>query len=676
MIFRKAKALLLGKGPHVRPPRLCLLGVLPLGVLAAGAEGWTYLQTLADGNPASTLLASQQYLGKPPQLRKALDLTWDWALSDTTTLSAASAELLAPTLPPPLCPSSEGALAETGVLAGELENGIRGLSSALAGGDRAATVAALQELDEIDATQLGEGGEFLLRYNLALGNAARGEYGEALRLLRPAFNGYVGEERIPKVSRESAGALLAGGRVTVDLATAAFHARLLAGLAAYGDRGEPDAAIGHFRWAINAVYFLLPPGGGVGWSERGHYQRVPVPAGSASCGGEVEVPLTSLDAYAGLVAAYLASPEFSERGRLGGEVARTSDEIRRSDPFFPVLLYAEQVAAGGQESRIPENYFWAVSNLQRVYHFNRNRSDPRLEVARAVLLLKLFEEDGWAGAVSQVHRFERCEVVGRVAGDLARDEELHGLGKERKSRTDSLRAVLAIRSYAQLRRQCGDSAAAEVDDSTRSRWIRTAGGRVAGGTAGFAESLRLQLRKGLEEESPDQVAAAFGTVDPTLSTLRWGRVPAEFPAGLKPGPVRDFLSEWRKAVFAETARQLVARQEKPGSDLGAAEVSPYLRTVNHAIGQAGLSPGEMYSAGRLRELAASQGRVSELRHRVVYSARNNPVATALVFILVLSVTIWVASLAYVKVWSYHLLVGTRFYAREARSPGRPRDKAA
>lgn len=687
-MMRLLRRAVTGTGRHVRPPRGAVLALAGVVLVAALLAGWGWHWATRSASPARTLALAAAVTPGDLRLDSALEVTWTWSVGGTAALEDRWRALVAPGLPPGICVAGSRSGATGGGVRApghpELDQALRQLDQAVRSG------AARSELERriLGVRAAGAGapsggrGDFLARYALARGYGAAGDWASAADVLEPVFEGWLSLERVPDTDRERARRMVESGRVDASLAAEAVHGRYLAGSIAY-HRGEPERAVGWFRRSINAVHYLVAARGEDGWSPEGHYQRVAASLGEAGCpGGGTGRPgpdgaLTSLDAYAGLVAAYMADSEFRDPAGLPREVARTRLQIDPGDPFAPVLRHARQTGGDPGRTPIPENLLWAASNLQRVYHHNRLRPDPRLEVTRAVLLLHLTRDSTWAAALQRDGGADVCVMLGGLAGDLHADAAALELGRPDYGPSDSARAAVAVQTFARLDRRCGGAEReTRVDPAVRSAWIRLGGGYLTRGLGSTYEALRSDLVSALAQGSAaprvveERVTPPLERARGHLASLRRGRVPGEMPADLPAEPVRRFVEEWWSAVFADVARTLLDRTRAPDPGeaapppLRASEVEDYLLALESAVDHAGLHPGDMYAAGELAPLAAARGGGAELAWRLRTAVRNRPwVAAALLASGVVLLAL-VALLVHVSAWRYRMFTGGRFFVRE------------
>ncbi len=668
--MRGLKKVVVGTGRRVRPGRGALaLLALWVGALVAGAGGLFWWAT-ASASPARTLALAASVLREPPALDSALEVTWTWSVGGTRDLGDRWLALVAPALPPGICVSAGT----------ELDDALRQLDASVSRGAGAEELERrLLALRSAGTAAPGSRAEFVVRYNLARGYGAAGDWATAAEVLEPVLAGWISLERVPETNAGTALARVRRGAVDQESALDAFHGRYLAGTIAYR-RGEPARAVAHFRRAINAVHYLLALGAGGSLGPESHDERVVAALGPARCpGARSDDALTSLDAYAGLVASYMADTGFRDPGGLPAEVARTRLEIDADDPFGPVLEHARLTRGDPARTPVPENLMWAASNLQRVYYHNRLRPEPRLEVTRAVLLLHLTDRDPWTEALREQGGADVCRMLGELGDDLERDQSTLQIGRAPGAPVDSARAAVAVRTFARLQRDCGGEGAPTVDARARSDWIRMGGPYLTRGVGSLFEELRSQVAAAVREAGTpvpvleERLAPPVERASAYRASLHRGRIPGELPADLPVAPVRGFVDDWWQALFSDVAESLVARVRRPApagdGSIRAGEVPELLSALESSAHYAGLRPDQVYSVSETASLAATGGARAELGWRLRTWMRNRPLAAAGVLAAVVLALTVAALLMHVSWWRYRLLTRQRLYVEEARARG-------
>lgn len=681
--------LVTGGGRRTRPGPVAV-GTLSVA-LAAVAAGGIFLPgwALRSTPPARTLALATSVLREPPALDSALEVTWTWSVGGVAGLEQRWLSLVTPTLPPGICLPAGGRWDAGGGDSGpgrdpegfagpqasaELEAALRQLDGAVArGGSPAELERRLGVLRNAGHAAPDSRTGFVVRYNLARGYAAAGDWAAAAEVLEPALSGWLALGRVPEVDAGRAARAVADGRVDETLALDAVHGRYLAAAVAYR-RGEARRAVTLFRRTINAFHYLLAVRreGSVG--PEGHHQRVVAELGTRRCPGLPRGEgLTSLDAYAGLVASYMADEGFRDPAGLPAEVARTRLQIDPGDPFGPVLEHARRTGARPDRTPVPENLLWAASNLQRVYHGNRLRPDPRLEVTRAVLLLRLTSDVAWTAALRDQGGADVCLMLSGLGEDLQRDAASVGPDGGSSLAVDSARAAVAVQTFARLQRECGDEAARRVAVDVRSAWIRLGGVWLTRGVGGLYEDIRVQVRTTMGEAGApvpvleQRLRPLMRRVDDHRSALRRGRVPPELPADLPVEPVGRFVDEWRRALWADVAEALATLVRAPaaeGAPVRAGQVRDLLTALESAVAHAGLRPGSVVPVRESAALASTGGPAAELAWRLRTVVRSAPgIAMGVVGGVVLALALALL-LVHVSAWRYGLLVRRRFYREE------------
>ena len=635
-----------------------------VGVVLAAAL--VYQRLLGTREPDVVLLDAYRFAEGELDLASVQEVAWQLSVRDGGGLMDQTDALLSPPLPPPLClPSPEGSGDDDAVA--PVNNLIRRVDRAVDTGDRQGLAEALDALAGVGETG-GESSE-ILRYASARGLAAGRDLGRAARALETSTLAGVEGGDVPIVAAATAGRLFAGGQVTGDRAVLAFHLRYLAGLVSQ-ERGRSGDAVAHFRRALNAVSYLIQPEEAS--VSGGHYQRTIMEPGALSCGGRAST-LTSLDAYTGLVAAYMSATDFQDPTRLAREVRRRGFEVDPDDPLSPLLVHAQDVASGGSETPIPENVFWASSNLQRVYHYNRLRPDRRLALSRAVLTLRVLGDPEWTRALG-VEPAEECDMLSGLAKSLYQDTAAPGttLVSQAVAPTDSAWAAVAVHTFARLESDCPDHTALDLEESVRADWLRLGGGLLHAGLVARYEAHRTVLSRRGGAAPELAVSRVLAQVAGDRGYFAAGRVPPDMSVALAPDLALEFVDDWRASVFRDVAYHLIAQVEKGGPRIGsirAGDAPMYIRTVNDAVRLGGLRPVHAYRPETFGSLARSGGPAGRLWYRTSYAARSAPGLATGILSALTAATLLLLGAVFVNAWRYRLLVRTDFYGLEAEARG-------
>jgi hypothetical protein len=591
---------------------------------------------LHEPESGSTLASALEYL--PPAavpFREALEVTWRREMGLAGTLENKGTALLASRVPPALCPAGAASL-----YAGPDSERLRQLVNALDAALRSGTgrgEAARQALAELDAARLAGGyplAEFIQDYNLARGDLLiSGDSAGARRLLAPYFT-------------DAPDNPLREGSLDPARSSLLYHARMVAALASLQLRDT--LSISHFRGGVRMLK-VLAPYSRTALAGDGSQGAFAVDPGAARCDGTADTGLSSsMDVWAGLVAAYRQADGFADTRDLAWELEDLGDD--RTDPLYPLLRHGVRVANGTQ-SPVRENFIWAASNLRRVYAANRRNPDPRLEAARAVLLMDLVDNDAWMRAVSSTQKVERCTILGRLAGEMEANSRQKA---ESAGFADSLRAALAVHVHAR-RRGC-EGAAEPVDDGLRSDWIRL-GARMLGDSLGArTEEWRLAMRGGAAD--PEQVVAGTirrsqalqATLTPSLSQ----RILTQ-----RGDTAYRFVARWRRALLAEVADSLRSRSAANQVDSGELDRLPdvMLGLALHACGR----PRQCFTPADVHPVL---GTGLPLPLRVRYFTGNYPVLSVVLLMLLAGAAFLAGVRRYFWTWRRRMFVGEGFYARE------------
>lgn len=657
--MRRLTRTLAGGGRWTRPARVSFIVValVIVSVLAGEVALYRWLHAAAD--PADTIVQAGALLRGHVRLASPLDVAWERALASTSAVDDDWRSLLDPPLPPAICPNPDPT--------GALGSAIAAVDAAIERGSHDDELQRrIQELRTAKPFSAGSQDEFLVRYNLARAYLAAGDASTAAETVEPVFDGFLNGDRLPAANFSAAERLVATDEVSTAAAALGFHARFLAGKAAYA-RGDVHTAIKHFRLAINAVNYLLAARAPDGLTTAGHYQRLSIDLGTHGCSPVRSASVTSIDAYAGLVAAYLAAPDFTDRGRLAPEVRRSRLQIDPDDPFRPVLRYAATTVARSRDAAIPENVLWAASNLQRVYHYNRLNPDPRLEVTRAVLLLHLTSRPEWVDALAETGEGDVCAMLSGIGEQLHREASAGTVrGRSAAGVADSARAAIALHTYARLNGSCAGWERAPVEASVRSAWIQRGAGMIGAELPALYDAWRAELERALES------GAAGNTLRPVLtrvhahrSAFASGRVPADLPASTPVAEGRAFVETWWRSVYADIAAALVNVATGEEGAVTAARAPQLLAVLQSAQRHAGVRPSALYAVRDLEPLARAGGDGAYLGYRVRYAALDNPAAVLLLLGLAFTAVAALAIAVHVNVWRYDLLTRRKLFQAES-----------
>ena len=639
-------------------------------ILLAGCWGGWFL--LSVPSRTATLNGAYEFLEAPPRLQEALDVEWRLAVRDPGEDFAVWADsILSPPMPPPLCVGrlasgasgrrvvSTGGGVSLTVQASAVDRLVRSAERAVAEGDRAALRNAVEGLREASYPLSGDIGA-VARYALALASAAADDLAGAARLLETLAD----TAGLPMASSGSAAGLVRAGRFGRPQVVLAFQSRYLAGVVAHR-RELPTEAIAHFRRALNAVnYALADPANA---NKRGHYERVVMPPGILSCSGADTGGLTSLDAYAGLVTAYLSASDFRDSSRLPGEVRRRAYEMDPTDPLAPLLAYAGKVARSPRDSAVGEHILWAGSNLQRVYHFNRIRPDPRLSLTRAAFILRALDEPEWMAAIGTDEE-ARCEILAQVADDFRLHGVVSGGPSDRFARADSALAAVAVNTFARLE-SCNDGDATLSDDLMRDRLLAFGGALLRSAIISRYDQWRRRLQEGSAGDE-EHAARVLRQVASDERDFARGRAPLDMIGMIDPSVGETFVRDWVRGVFSDVAEQLKAQadDERARQRIRQADAGRYLRTLEGAVAHAGLRPSDLYRAEDMEFLVRSAGSAEGLRHGLRYRARSFPVVAAGLLTLLTSAGLALAGVTFVGWWRFNLLVRSDLYKEQQREP--------
>lgn len=492
------------------------------------------------------------------------------------------------------------------------------------------------------------------------------DYSEALRLAKSDSLEKAAEqlEGIPLTAR--GGGIVPTARLRADavkdqtvteaLALLAFHARYLAGRVAY--RTSPPEAIRYFRGALNAVNYSR----NLAEDARSHAVRTRMNLGDLSCNGSSRSgdDLTSLDAYAGLVAAYLAAKGFKET--LGSEVTGLDLDVR--DPMQPLVRYATEAGAGGA---IPLNVRWAAVNLYRVYVNNGGGGvrERRLGAARASLTFRMLDDSSWYEALD-LKEDRRCEMLSAL--DEGFRDQYSGIEDSGRrasqsrsatvrlhtARLDSVWAAAVVEARDRVL-ECNRSHGETITNGDLPEWLLGLAGEATRPVSLLEEWERIledawKRVRDEEDESKrgDARRVAIAAADSVLREAHdWGG---------------DVWDRWVPAVFHDVANTLLVELAFFHST-DDERSKPYLRALLPAVKYAG-QPRELIDRlkdEKMRDLRLQEGWLS-----FKYWLPGEPWwILSLPFFVLFPITFGWRLRIELRDWRYGLLTEKNFYAEEA-----------
>jgi len=621
--FTRLKTALFGRTVGVGLPSTLVYAVALAAIAYFGIRSWRQVLHTPPAGPtmarAMDLLAASK-LGYGP----ALDVTWQREMRFAASLPRTRLNLLVPRVPAALCPPvAVGAAATTQrTLTTELEAALEARAS-----DPQAARAALDALRR--ARPQDRLGEVLHDYNLARAHLILNDTATAARLLLPHFADDTSSRR---------------DELADEVPILGYHARLLAGISLYPLRDS--LAVGQFRGAVRALQRLAPEEYAGGSRREATYHSFTAPLGDYACGGDPGQGTPSMEAWVGLVRAYRQAEGYHDTYNLGNELERTRGAEYPSDPLVPLLRHGRKVTEGGS-TPIPESYFWAASNLQRIYDYNRLEPDPRLELARAELLLIVAADSQWTAAVAAAAPFDRCRVVDGLAAEFGRSAPV----TQTPVTIDSMRAAVALLANAR-RAGCAHAGEREIDAPLRSEFLVLGAGLLGDSVAARAEAWRrsLQGEDSLRGDGEGGSAAVLAEAERMAGRLSPGRMKRFFPGA---DTAYRFLRRWRSAVFAEVADSLRARTASGGLANAATDSLP---DVLLAVARLSGRP-EVVDPAELRR----RGAPIPLTYLARVTAANHPVVMAAAVVAITLTLLALATWTHLAVWRRRLLLSTRLY---------------
>ncbi|MFL5384015.1 MAG: hypothetical protein ACJ8GN_15950 [Longimicrobiaceae bacterium] len=628
----RLKAALIGT-PSIRPGRAALVAYLAvfLGIVYLG---WAGVVRVFRTPPAGASMARAMALipGGKLSFREALDVTWEREMRVAETLPRTRLNLLVPRTPAALCPPVESAAEAEAQrsLTTELETALERRND-----DPQAARAALEALR--NAPPHGSRAASVLHsYNMARAHLILGDTATAARLLLPYFADDTVRARRDALADEAP--------------VLAYHARLLAGIASYPQ--ADSVAVVQFRGAVRTLQRLAPPAY-AGTGREGTYHAFAVPLGSYACGTEPD-STASMEAWVGLVRAYRQAERFNDTYNLPAELERPRGGEYPSDPLVPLLRHGRRVAQGAP-SPIPVNYFWAASNLQQIYDYNRLSPDPRLELARAELLLIVAGDPRWTAAVDSSSPFDRCRVADGLAAEFGRSAPV----AQAPTGSDSMRAAVALLANARLR-GCEQAGKREIDAPLRSEFVLLGAGVLGDSVGARAERWRLSLQGNGAAAGDDSVTNELAEAEGLARRLRPGMLARLLQRG---DTTSRFLARWRGAVFTEVIDSLRARSA--GDQLADAGVEPLADALLAAARLSGRRPSAVYPAAELHAYARRHGSSLPLTYPARVAAANHPAPVAAAVVALAAAALVAATWLHLAAWRRTLLLDARLYLDDA-----------
>lgn len=617
---------------HVRPARyaapLYLAGVVAIVLL--GFAGWA---RMADKPSAGPAMASALRVLPDHKLAftRALDITWEREMRFADAPLRDRLNLATPELPPALClPPGAGAEPDAEVhrrLTADLESALQRRE------DRPGEAHdALRKLFNAPVPA-GELGRVLHAYNQARARLALGDTARAVQQLIPLF-----ASDTSRTSRDS---------LAERWPEVAYNARILAGIAAYP--ANDSQAVVQFRGAVRTLQRLSPYGNDL----QSTYHSFPISLAAYACGPGRDPNTGSMEAWVGLVAAYRGAESYRHPG-LGRELRRQPGEEGATDRMVPLLSHARKVAEGAK-SPIPVKDLWAASNLQLIYHYNSLDPDPRLELARAIMLLEVAADPEWTRAVAAHGRFDPCRATDGLTAEFGRGAGLNGGSA---AATDSLRAAVALLANARLR-ACGGIPPRSIPTALRSEFILLGAGLLGDSVGPRAEMRRLTLIETTGHEPDGAMAALAQAQALERGTRRW-----RFLGGTRRDTTHQFLRSWREAVFSEVTDSVRARYTSDQLTADQASLLPDVMLTTARL--SGQRPSVVYSAREVEQAVRRQGVPFSRLYYVRFASASYPEFLGLAMVLLVVLSTVIATSVHLTLWRSRMLLRTNFYLADAR----------
>ncbi|MCZ6478629.1 MAG: hypothetical protein O6851_09980, partial [Gemmatimonadetes bacterium] len=586
---------------------------------------------------------------------------------------AAWSDFLTPVAPPIICVDPGGSeVSSTG--AAPLASAVRALGAARREGRgvRDAEAELTTQTDMFTSGQEAHEGTFFVGYNLGVAGVQNRQAQISVRELARVAERF-SPEYMPSLTRSGALARVRQRGIDPTDVTRTFLGRYLTGLAKLRRSEVTEDAIIDFRYAINAINYMHP-------------DRTMPPGGSAA---EISVPLyvdwvcdssssrerlTSLHAYAGLIAAYLASPAYQNPtpGALAREMVRAPNEMDPTDPLREIILYGQRAASSGTRV-VPENFLWAASNLQRLLHINRLSVSKPLLAARTVLGLQIVSRPTWVEALSAQQGFTACRFLLRAWDDLDYfGRTFWAMDLDQLSPTDQVLAALAVYVVASSYDHCDDPI--EPGPEARAGLLRAGIPHLSDVLPGLYEQRRLVL-----ESSTTYGPEIDGILDELAveqAMFSRDQAPPHIEQSYDLVDAAEFASNWRQALFLDVSSALAAEGVAGrGQAPGRTTPGEFLIGLEEAILLAGIRPSEVYEWTAFRDMALRVSVPFERGMAYRYRARSRPELHWA--ILVVGTASAVLSLMWLLLfwWRWRLIAGVQ-YPRERQSWEDGRGKTA
>lgn len=497
---------------------------------------------------------------------------------------------------------------------------------------------------------------FIHAYNRGLAIHLAGSAGDAARTVGEIAQG--SPEFLPTLPLAEARTWATRNRISEDEVRKAVASRYLLGLIQLGrDNGQMDA-LRNFRLGISGFNYLIPPQSPISRGEG--IELFPSDDWSCDAGVRHETPgLTSINAYQGLVAAYLLSPTQSVGvwANRSAEFSRPDGSMDPSDVLAPFVRIGQRGGSTPSAGPIPENVLWAASNLQRLRTLNPSTSPPWFEPLTLTLGVLTLAQPDWMDAYLGEAQGNSCSFARRLLEEVgwrryivATSTSAH---EPYKGQISSLVSYLDGAYHA----ACEEGSALSQEEQSLVLRFSTAYSQDP--YPGILEHRRLHLLTGrggsaAAEAIWDSLSLEERRIENRQPLTHFGS-PA---AGLHTGPL---ASQWRSSVFRDLA---LATAHYLGDERGPGfEDEELLLALFDAAHLAGLRPRDLFRGQDVDISLSGASFGSRTKIGIRYRYHNAPILGRLILFSSALLSVCAMCLALFLAWRYNLL-SSSMYIRE------------
>jgi hypothetical protein len=498
---------------------------------------------------------------------------------------------------------------------------------------------------------------FLRNYNLAVAAHLTGPPSEAARFASELPQIY--SQFMPSLGPGDAQTWLARNGISQNDVRKAVLGRYLLGLIQLGRDNANEEAVSRFRQAINGFNFLTQR-----QSVVSHAQRIEL-SGVQDWACDVTAwsgprTLTSVDAYHGLVAAYLLSPGFeNDSGAMRSrEFNRVRTEMEGLDPLAPFVLFGQRGLETPSAGPVPENVLWAASNLQRLRRFNSASEAPWLEPLSAILALETLGHPDWVRGLQQVGGSDRCTTAARFLEDIDWRRQILLTSSTAMEGRGVLAALVTYLAGAH-QEACGQSF--PMTPAERSALLQLATPYSFDAYSGILEQRRRRLTSA--PNAWQQMDAMWDSLAFEQRQFGRGIVPDHLPAATDPQTALALGKQWQAVIFEDLVRSASrALLNATSFDLEDVEL---LRSIIDAAILSGLRPMSLVP---LSDLAGALGPANSATRFMVqsrYFFHSMPTLVKITVLVALFLLVWLLGWIPFLLWRVRIL-SSRIYAEERR----------